>query len=393
MQAGAALAKRLEEVGLRAGLDAVGIAKAEVFDDTHRHIVERKAAGLHGGMHFTYGNPLRSTDPSRALPGARSLVVGALSYIREESPEAQDHADPVPAGGRSSTLRRPPRAGRVARYAREDHYKTLRLGLRKVADELCEAGFSSRVLVDDNALVDRTAAQRAGLGFFGRNTLLLLTGRGSWFVLGSVVTDAALDPSGPALDHASGCGSCHRCQVTCPTGALRSDGVLDARRCLAWLLEAPGRFPPEHRAALGGRIYGCDECQNACPLNSRAVRKRPPPPPGSSSEAEVDLLELLASDDEELLRHFGRWYIPGRQARYLRRNALVALGNIASGRDREVEQALENALAHPDPIVRGHAVWAAARLGHLDLLETLCEDECDPDVLEELRLAAPGCPT
>ncbi len=202
------------------------------------------------------------------------------------------------------------------------------------------------MVVDDNALVDRAAAQRAGLGWFGKNSLLLLPDAGSWFVLGSVVTDAPLRSTPPTADtpvaHAEGCGTCSRCLTACPTGALVAPGVVDARRCLAWLVQAPGSFPDEFREALGDRIYGCDECQQVCPINKVADRRDPPPPPGAtvlsgSSEARsadgplVDLLELLEAADEELLVAHGRWYIAERDPRYLRRNALVALGNIGDG--------------------------------------------------------------
>src|SRR5438105_6711215 len=131
-------------------------------------------------------------------------------------------------------------------------------------------GWRARVLADDNALVDREAARRAGLGWYGKNANVLLPGAGSWFVLGSVVTDAPLPPA----DHEvpDGCGSCTRCLDGCPTGAIVAPGVVDARRCLAWLVQQPGSFPVELRAALGDRIYGCDDCQEVCPPNHRAER-------------------------------------------------------------------------------------------------------------------------
>ncbi len=359
-------------LGSGAGLDLVGISSAEPFAETRRTLEERKAAGLHGGMRFTYGDPSRSSDPGRALPGARALVVGARTYGR---------AGDGPGSGVGGRPR-----GVVARYSWADHYAPLRAGLETIAARLRVEGFGARVLCDDNGLVDRAAAERAGLGFFGKNSLLLLGDRGSWFLLGSVVTDAPLAEGIEAVprDRAQGCGTCRRCLQACPTGALVADGVLDARRCLAWLLEAPGTFPPEHREALGGRVYGCDDCQTACPINRRADRDSPPPGAGPGEEPTVDLLELLGSSDEELLARFGRWYIPRRQARYLRRNALVALGNVAEGADPGVAGALGRALADPDPLIRGHAVWAAVRLGRTDLADGLAASETDPGVLLEL---------
>lgn len=378
------LTTRLRSIGLEAGLDGIGIAPAAPFDSTRRTLERRRREGLSGGMRFTYRNPQRSTDPANVVAGAKALVVGARAY-RRQAPEA----------------RQPPTAARitasagVARYSWIDHYEPLREGLERVAAHLREAGWRARVVADDNALVDREAAFRAGLGWYGKNTMLLLHGHGSEFVLGSVVTDAPLpadashdEQATPAEAAETGCGSCTRCMPACPTGALVEPGVLDARRCLAWLLQDEGVFPRQHRIALGGRIYGCDECQDACPPNRIEIRRRPPPPAETHAEATVDLVEaLLEEDDATLLERHGRWYIPRRQPRYLRRNALVALGNVGDGRDALVAAALAKSLASDDPIVRAHAVWAAALLGRGDLVDGMRSTESDPTVLAEL--AAP----
>ena len=333
-------AEELTTIARAAGLDAVGIAPAEPFTGTRRHLEERRAAGLHGGMAFTYRNPARSTDPAATVPGARALVVGAKAYATE-APLRPDGA-----------------AGRVARYAWTDHYDDLRAALRAVAERLKGDGWRAVVLADDNGLVDREAAYRAGLGWYGKNANLLLPGRGSWFVLGSVVTDASLEPAvAPVPD---GCGACRRCLDGCPTGAIVAPGVVDARRCLAWLVQQPGPFPLEYRAALGDRIYGCDDCQEVCPPNRMATRMAAPP--DSPVEAWVLLLELLSATDDELLARHGRWYIAGRDPRWLRRNALVALGNVGDRSDPRVTDALATFIAGPDPVLREHAIWAAQRL-------------------------------
>ncbi|HEX3539782.1 MAG TPA: tRNA epoxyqueuosine(34) reductase QueG [Acidimicrobiales bacterium] len=375
------LAEEVRKTGLEAGLDAVGVAPARPFEDTRRHLEERRQAGLHGGMAFTYRNPARSTEPERILPGAQAIVVGARRYPSRRSVAGGESE----GGGQSAS--RP--MGVVARYASADYYQPLRDGLAAVADRLRAAGFRATVVADDNALVDRAAAHRAGLGWYGKNTNLLLPGNGSWFVLGSVVTDAALPSARQPL--ADGCGSCRRCLPACPTGALVAPGVLDARRCLAWLVQAPGVFPREYRAALGARLYGCDDCQEVCPENVAADRAAAAADGritahDTSDSPAVDLLELLAASDDELMGRHGRWYIPRRQPRYLRRNALVALGNIADGRDPDVEMALRRALADPDPILRAHAVWAASRLARPDLIAPLIDDD-DPTVRQEIAWA------
>ncbi len=169
------LTARVLAVGREAGLDAVGVAPATPFTRAREAIESRKREGLHGGMAFTYKNPARSTDPDAALEGAKAIVVGARSYrVAATSPRP---ARPTAV---------------VARYAEHDHYKLLGDGLRAVAAELKSAGWKARVVVDDNALVDREAAYRAGLGWYGKSANILLPGKGSWFVLGSVVTDAPL---------------------------------------------------------------------------------------------------------------------------------------------------------------------------------------------------------
>ena len=356
----------LRAVGLAGGLDVVEVASAEVFGDVRATLEERKAAGLHGGMAFTYRNPTRSTDPSLALADARALVVGARSYLVDDAE--------APAPGRLNA--------RVARYAWEDHYAAVQGALEDVGDLLRRSGWRARVVVDDNALVDRAAAHRAGIGWWGKNANLLLPRLGSWYVLGSVITDAPLAPSAPPV--ADLCGSCRRCIDGCPTGAITAPGVVDARRCLSWLLQAEGPFPLEHRVALGDRIYGCDECQEVCPPNRRA-----PARPASGDERPwAPLLALLDPDDRVVLEWAHRWYIPRREVRYVRRNALVVLGNVGAPSDPSVDRALRDHLVHPDPLLRGHAVWAARRLGREDLLAVLVGSE-DPLVAAELAAAVP----
>ena len=254
--------------------------------------------------------------------------------------------------------------GRVAAYARSDHYAKLREALGQVAEVLRGAGHNTAVVADDNALVDREAAQRAGLGWYGKNSNILLPGQGSLFVLGSVITTAALTPSTPVPDQ---CGPCRRCLDGCPTGAIVAPGVVDARRCLAWLVQADGDFPLEFREALGDRIYGCDDCQEVCPPNRQAPSAGDP---GGEVAAEVDddtawvdLVELLEIDDDELMARHGRWYIPRREPRYVRRNALVALGNSGRGADPDVVETVDRYLSDPDPMLVRHASWAAHRLG------------------------------
>lgn len=359
------LAREVVAIGRAAGLDAVGVATAEPFTDVLAVLEGRKAEGLHGGMQFTYRNPARSTDPAATVPGARSLVVGAVAYPAA-LPERPGDASVV---------------GRVARYATDEHYERLRTALGAVAGHLVTEGWAARVLVDDNALVDRAAAHRAGLGWWGRSSLILIPGHGPWVVVGSVVTDAAL--AGDVEPVADGCGTCTRCVEACPTGAIVAPGVVDARRCLAWLVQDVGSFPRHLRPALGDRLYGCDECVEVCPPGRRATLSGAPE---VASGAWVDVVAMLELDDETLMARYGHWYIPRREPRYLRRNALVVLGNAVEAREAEVRPVLAEHLRHPDGMVRAHAAWAARRLGLGDLLAVLVGDP-DPEVQAEL--AAP----
>ena len=321
-----ALAGRLFALGRTEGLDAIGTTDASPFHRARAALHERKAAGLHGEMAFTYRNPDRSTDPGAALPGAATLIVGARFYKR-----ADQLAPDEPSG-------------RIARYSWVDHYAPLRHALQSMANVLKADGYRTRILADDNTLVDRAAAHRAGLGWFGKNANLLLPGRGSWFVLGSLLTDAALPVAEVAVP--DGCGSCVRCIDGCPTGAIVAPGVVDARRCLAWLAQKPGLFPDEFLVALGDRIYGCDDCQEVCPPNRTQDRRDPAVAIDVGAQPFTDLVGLVLDDDASILARHGRVYLPGRDVNVLRRNALIALGNtVVPGADGVVPPRVGDALA------------------------------------------------
>lgn len=370
------LLEDVRRAGLAAGLAAVGVTSAQVLEPARTVLHERKAKGLHATMQFTYRNPDRSTDPRRALPSAASLVVGAHAYHRQ-APDTSAPAGAAHEAAPSSGGPGPP-SGRVARYAWRDHYADLRAGLDAMAERLRAAGAEARVLADDNALVDRAAAWRAGLGWYGKNANLLLPGAGSWFVLGAVLTDAELPTAAEPV--ADGCGSCTRCLEACPTGAIVAPGVVDARRCLAWLVQAPGSIPVEFRTAVGDRVYGCDDCQEVCPPTRVAERRHPPPPAEAGSDARIELAWLLDVSDEDLLERLGRWYVPRRDPDHLRRNGLVVLGNTAEPDDPWAASTVERYRRHPNPMLRAHATWAARRLGLLDRPDPA---ETDPEVRAE----------
>ena len=320
---------RTEDVlrlGSELGLDAVGVARAEAYEATERHIRERRERGLFAGMKFTMARPDESCHPESLLPGARSVVSAALCYWQPEAPLAAGE-------------------GRLARYTWDDRYEALRDKLDALGRRL---GGAYRVLVDANQHVDREAAARSGVGFYGKNTMLITRRHGSWVVLGTLITDVELE-STPPLD--TDCGECRLCIDACPTGALDEPGTLDATKCLSYWTQAPAAIPEEYRAPLGAQVYGCDICQDVCPWN-RGVEKRRGGL-GASAGGHVDLVGWLEQDGHALVDEYERLYVPRNDPRWLRRNALVALGNVGGP---EHEHVLER-FADDE-----HARWALAQI-------------------------------
>ena len=351
-------AGQLVSLGIAAGLHRVGITSADVLHRAREALTERKSLGLHNEMQFTYRNPIRSTDPTSTMPTARSIIVGARSYATE-MPIKPDQI-----------------SARIARYAWADYYEQLREGLAQIASQLRADGWRAIILADDNSIVDREVAYQAGLGWYGKNANLLIEGAGSYFVLGSVITDAPLEPSTKTVE--DGCGSCRRCIDNCPTQAIVAPGVVDARKCLAWLLQKPGIFDSAYRIALGDRLYGCDDCQEVCPPT---VRHAIVEEQNGKTQAWASVMSVLNLDDKTLLENFKAWYIADRDPKWLRRNALIILGNVANASDQDTQNILKRYLVDRDPILRAHAVWAAGRLGLKQFLPTT---DSDPIVQAEL---------
>ena len=296
----------LERLGTEVGLDVVGAARAEPYSETERHIAERQARGLFADMKFTMARPKVSCHPELLVPGARTVVSAALCYWEPGS-------EPGPG------------QGRLPRYAWRNAYAELRAKLELMGERL---GGAYRVLVDENQHVDREAASRAGVGFYGKNTMIITRRHGSWVVLGTLVTDAEIEPT-PAL--ALDCGECRLCIDACPTGALDEPGVLDSTRCLSYWTQSRREIPDEYREALGSRVYGCDICQDVCPWNRGVEKRRAARPPSEDAEPVVSLRDWLEADPAELSRHYDRLYVPRNDGRFLQRNARIALENAEEG--------------------------------------------------------------
>lgn len=340
--------EHLRRVAERMGCAGLGVTSAEPFEDVADTIVARRNAGLGGKLRFTYKDPETATDVRLSFPWAQRIVVVSWPYM----PEA---GNPGPAT---------PGTGRVARFATEDHYRGLKSALVAIEADLHAEGWRAEIVVDDDRLVDRAAAVRAGIGWWGKSTMVLDPRNGPWLLLGSVITDAELPTTDPMVRD---CGTCVACIPACPTGAIVAPGVLDASRCLAHWTQMAGVIPRDLREPMGDRVYGCDDCLDACPPGTKRLADAP------MGVGRVDLVGLLAADDGSLLEEYDHFYLPRRNSKFLRRNALIALGNstadavaadsLGAGEAQEIVAILAGYLGHADEIYRTHAAWAIGRIG------------------------------
>jgi len=331
----------VKQLAVQAGFDLVGIARIEALGEDVGRVTDWVDQGRHGTMGYMARNTDRRLDPTRILPGARSIICVGLNY-------GEDTSEGV--AGR----------GRIARYARgRDYHKIFTRRLSEPERLLQEsfAGVSTRHYVDTGPVLEKLWAERAGLGWRGKHTNLVSREWGSWLLLGEVLTDLDLEADARGEDH---CGTCRKCLDACPTNAFPAPYQLDANRCLSYLtIEHRGSIPVEFREALGDRVFGCDECLEACPWNrfAREAREadfKPPP------ELLAPLLtDLVTMDDAEFLRRFAGTAVMRAKREGLARNACVALGNVGGPGARE---ALEGALRDSSEILREHAQWA---LDHL----------------------------
>lgn len=344
----------------------LGVTDLTPLDDVKEEIERRRESGESGGLGFTYREPALSTTPRLSFPWASAIVVVAVPYLRT--------GDGVGDRPRS-----------VARFADGDRYEAVRSLLEALVAMLGEHGHTAEAVFDDDRLVDRAVAYRSGVAWSGKSTMAITPAFGPWFLIGSVVTDAELTATEPMKRD---CGTCDACIPACPTGAIVSPGVLDARRCLAAIFQGRGDIPIQFRGFAGGRVYGCDACLVACPPGTSALSARAASP-GPDPRA---ILRASDRDLEHLARH---WYVPGRSMRFVRRNALVAIGNVGTGADIGL---LAGFLGHPDPLLRQHAAWALGAIGgdaSRSVLESGLESEGDVGVREEIvqALAASDLPS
>jgi epoxyqueuosine reductase len=384
-----AVTERIRERAYELGFDLVRVTSAEPFPEAETALKRRIADGLMNGLDwFTAQRAEVASNPRALLPSARSVLSLATFYLTEAPRDASTPGDPH---------------GRVSCYAwGDDYHDVIRRRLDVLATfvrELAPSGAEKSIpFVDTGRMVDRAVAERSGLGWYGKNTCILTKGWGSWVFLAELVTSLDLLPDGPI---GANCGHCEVCMHACPTGALVAPYVLDNRRCISYLtIELRGSIPMELRPLVGAHIFGCDICQQVCPVNLVAERRlrvggrlgapgeRAEFLPRDRESSSPALLPLLDLDEEAFRERFRRSPIKRAKRRGLLRNVCVALGNLG---DPVAVPRLARVLEHePEPLVRGHAAWALGRLGgstaRVALVDALPREQ-EVSVIQEIRCA------
>ncbi len=365
------LRDRLQAKAQELGFALFGVTTAEPLHGASFY-AQWVELGYAGTMDYLARNVDKRADVRALVPNAQSVLCLGMEYW-QPTPEAAD-----------DKLR-----GRFAAYARGDDYhdviKARLFALWDFMREEIDAGLQGRVYVDTAPVLERELAQRAGLGWWGKNTCLINKRKGSHFFLAEIVSTLALPPDAPATDH---CGTCTRCMDACPTDAFPEPYVLDARRCISYLtIEHRESIPHALRKGMGNWVYGCDICQDVCPWNRRAEPAGEPAYHSRPGLEQPDLIEWMTFDREAFNRTFRRNPAKRPKRRGLLRNVAVALGN--SGDPRAVAP-LVDALQDEEALVRGHAAWALGQLGGSAAYRALRERlfiESEADVRAEIERA------
>ena len=374
----------VKDAAAQFGFDVVGVTSADAFSDRGETAKGRVSEGLMDGLPwFTEERVERGADPRNLLPNARSIISLALSYHHDDDAVTTEGNGPPPGTQ--------PR-GRIARYAwGEDYHRVFARRVKSFIETLPgivgDPEMQTRWYTDTGPMLDRAVAERAGVGWFGKNTNIL-TSQGSWMLLAQIITTLELQPDEPLKKT---CGACTACIEACPTGAIVAPYVLDNSRCISYLtIENRGAIPPELRPLIGDWIFGCDICQDVCPVNrkARVGQAYEELTRDAEGRARPELVELLSLDDDGFRERFRQSAVLRAKPAGMRRNVCVALGNIA---DPTTVGPLRRVLRHDDsPIVRGHAAWALGRIGTADAvaaLEAASLAEADTSALEEIAAA------
>ena len=370
------LENKVKSLALSLGFDRVGITDAAPFDRDELAATQRVRDGLMDGLlWYTEERVHRMNRPELLLEDARSVISMAANYNTGPPPGESDNPES-------------PR-GRVARYAwGRDYHNVIKGRLRRFARELPDVvghPVRTRYFVDDGPMNDRAAAERSGVGWFGKNTNILTPTHGSWVFLAQLVTDLDLKPDSPLKKT---CGECIRCIPACPTDAIVAPYVIDNRKCISFLtIELRGPIPREMRPMMGDWVFGCDICQEVCPVNRKAFLSAEPDFDKRHDFDAPELIPLLDLDDEAFRKRFEGSPIRRAKRVGLQRNVCVALGNIG---DPAAIPALATALKGGDALVRSHAAWALGQIGGDEArgaLERALEAEGDAEVRREIEEA------
>jgi epoxyqueuosine reductase len=362
--------KDMEELRQQLGIDLLGVTTAEPFCGLTERLTEHRKKGYESG--FEHPIIVERVDPSRLVPHAKSIIAIAMSYYTE-----QHH-----------TLRRPKGTrGILSKYAwGSDYHHFLRKKLEELAfaiEKKLGREIAWDASVDTGPLVDRAVAERAGIGWFGKNCNIISEQFGSWVFLGQLVTDVKIEPHRPFAG--SRCGDCDLCIRACPTGAIIAPYTIDSTKCLAYITQMKGMIPREFRSKMGSRIWGCDTCQVVCPSNKGVTFSSHtdfmPEPDLSFPE----LIELLHMSNKQFKRRYGHTAAAWRGLTVIKRNAIIALGNI---REKRAVTHLLPFLKDERPELRGTTVWALGKIGTDEAVQAIRVarvNEKDPLVLQEME--------
>jgi epoxyqueuosine reductase len=361
---GAIKAALIEQARAR-GFDAAGVTKPDAVPEAKARLERFLAEGMHGDMIWMETTAERRGAPAALWPDVRSVIMLGMNYGPDEDPLA--------------ILARKDRAA-ISTYAKgDDYHELIKARLKQLARWLvANAGGEVKVFVDTAAVMEKPLAAKAGLGWQGKHTNLVSRQFGSWLFLGSIFTTLDLSADTPEPD---ACGHCRACLDICPTAAFPEPYRLDARRCISYLtIEHKGPIPRELRAAIGNRIYGCDDCLAVCPWNKFAVQGREAKLSAREALRAPHLAELARLDDAQFRKLFAKTSIKRTGRDRFVRNVLIAIGNSADASlGREAERLLDDA----SPLVRGAAVWALSKLLPRDNFSALAKHDDDASVQDE----------
>ncbi|MCY0895142.1 MAG: tRNA epoxyqueuosine(34) reductase QueG [Alicyclobacillaceae bacterium] len=369
----------VRRIGGELGFDAVGVTDAAPFPELVEQLHDYERRGLTG---FEERDVQRRVHPTQSFPGAQAIVAVAMAY---QTASGQAIAKSHPTGRQH---------GQMSVYVYgQDYHQVMKERLATLHErlmEFCGYVFPAHIAVDTSPLVDRRVAERAGIGWVGKNCMFFVPGYGSYVFLGSLVlgTPVDIEKQDAKVKHeASACHQCTLCLAACPTGALLAPGVIDATRCLSYITQMKGVVPREFRRRLGRRVFGCDTCQWACPENRGVFASKHHEFDPSEELAHPDLIALLRMTNRSFMRRYGTSAAAWRGLRTVQRNALIALGNA------EAVEALPEMipfLTHPRRDLRATAAWALGQFDVSEARQTLASrlhEETDEMVLEEIQAA------